>query len=56
MTIYHKFKLNGFLICIMEFTLIPVKEKPRKMGSWGKKRFKKRDKYDFKGEYEVSPF
>ena len=37
----------------MEFELIPVKTLPKRNCGWGVKRFKKPDKYDFEGKYNV---
>jgi len=37
----------------MKFKLIPVEKKPRNMSGWGSKRFKKRDKYDFEGDFSI---
>lgn len=37
----------------MKYELRPVRSKPIQRYGWGTKRFKKPDKYNFRGEYRV---
>lgn len=38
----------------LEYTFKPVKEKPKQTFGWGTKRMKKRNKWAFKGRFQVA--